>query len=201
MKRLLKYSSLVKVLMLASLLTGCATRTQPGRVGPSGSSLFSTSFIDHEAIAKVSTVILAEPLWQPEAIACSNNFDLSSELKSIFASELAITVLDLKEAARLKEPTLYLTMLTCEERVGSSYGATTPARVGFTVNMFDAQNRQIWSGTFSLKDTAILENLILAREKLKIGSGWLTAGAILNHGLVLAARDFEGNRTKSFLVK
>ena len=194
------------------ILSSC-TFQQNGSERPRSFSTkpFTTAHVEPQSLSHISSMVLAMPDWAPEAQNCQGRFDLEKAITSAFDSESATTVIDSAERIGTNtdvsraiqgakaDAAILVKLIRCEELIGSKYGATQPAQVGFMISVIDKSGKDLWSGTFSMKDQAILDNLLTAREKLKVGTGWVTAEAILNHGLTLAAREFEKDRTRSFI--
>ena len=192
-------------------LTSCST----GRENSAGSSRFaqspfSTTYIDKMSLVKVSSIVVLDANWSQEAIACREHFNVDKKVDQAFRTESRINIIEdsgdlslnkVSEAvARNKaDAALGISLVRCVERLGSSFGATEAAQVGFLLNLYNPAVKVIWTGTFSMKDQAIFDNLFTAGEKLKVGTGWVTASQILEHGLTLAAREFENQRVGLYL--
>ena len=71
-----------------------------------------------------------------------------------------------------------------EERVGKSYGAESPASVSFTVFLVDiARGEQVWKGHFAMKQKALTDNVVRAKEFFKGGAKWHTADELARQGI------------------
>ena len=187
------------VLVLAAGCSSAGNRNMTAKSSFSNKP-FQTSYVDPESIIKISSIKLDTPVWDAQAIECKDKLDVSKELNLAFSGAVNTKVLPSGKATTDSSTSvLKLRMINCQERIGSAYGVTQPAQVGFLVNVYDANGKEVWAGAYSLKDTAILENLLAAKEKLKIGAGWLSANDLLKHGLELAATEFENQRSRIFL--
>jgi hypothetical protein len=172
-------------------------------------SPFTTTFTDRESLLKVSSIVVLDTQWDREAQGCKDHFDPERKLDQVFRSESRLSVLsngqdsgsDIRSAisANNADGGISLRLIRCVERIGSSFGVSEPAQVGFLMSLYDRSGRAIWTGAFSMKDQAIIDNLLTAGEKLKVGTGWVTASQIFEHGLTLAARELETQRTGFFL--
>jgi hypothetical protein len=159
----------------------------------------------------MGSVVVLAPELSTEAQDCRERFDIAKKIDEVFKTESRITLVS--DGTVDKEPSevvsaiatagadggMVLRLVRCSDRIGSSFGATEPAQVGFLINLYDRTGRTVWTGTFSMRDQAIFDNLLTAGEKLKIGTGWVTASQIFEHGLTLAAREFENQRTGLYL--
>ncbi len=199
------------IVISTSLMLGCSVERNGQARATLSQGPFATTFVEREALSKVSTVLVLPGEWTPESQACKSHFDADKELVTALQSESRTKVLEPAHskytAGNVKaaiadsgaDAAVVVKLIRCEERIGSTYGATQPAQIGFLITAFDAAGKNIWTGAFSMKDQAIFDNLLTAREKLKVGAGWVTAGEILSHGMTLAAREFENERTRMFL--
>lgn len=172
---------------------------------------FSTSFIDRASVVKMGSVVVLAPELTTEAQDCRERFDISKKIDQVFKTESRINLLSDGTGERSASEVISaisstgadgamgLRLVRCSDRIGSSFGATEPAQVGFLINLYDRSGRIVWTGTFSMKDQAIFDNLLTAGEKLKVGTGWVTASQLFEHGLTLAAREFENQRTGLYL--
>lgn len=192
-------------------LTACSN-TKEYSAGKSrfSQSPFATTYVDKMSLVKVSSIVVLDASWSQEAVACREHFNVSKKIDQVFRTESRINIVEDSGAtsasdiagaiARNKaDAALGLSLVRCVERLGSSFGATEAAQVGFLLNLYNPSGRVIWTGTFSMKDQAIFDNLFTAGEKLKVGTGWVTASQILEHGLTLAAREFENQRVGLYL--
>lgn len=201
------------VIISTLLMFGCSVERSGQARATLNQGPFATTFVEREAISKVTSLVVLAGEWAPEAQACKSHFNADKELVAALQSESRTKVF---EPAHTKYTTsniqaaiadsgadaaVTVKLVRCEERIGSTYGATQPAQIGFLITAFDATGKNIWTGAFSMKDQAIFDNLLTAREKLKVGAGWVTAGEILSHGMILAAREFESERTRMFLTQ
>jgi hypothetical protein len=192
-------------------LTSCSTgKENTAGSGRFAQSPFSTTYIDKMSLVKVSSIVVLDANWSQEAIACRAHFNVDKKVDQAFRTESRINIIEdsgdlslnkVSEAvARNKaDAALGISLVRCVERLGSSFGATEAAQVGFLLNLYNPAGKVIWTGTFSMKDQAIFDNLFTAGEKLKVGTGWVTASQILEHGLTLAAREFENQRVGLYL--
>jgi hypothetical protein len=192
-------------------LTSCSTgKEDAGRNNRFSQSPFSTTYIDKLSLVKVSSIVVLDAKWSQEASACRDHFNVDKKVDQAFRAESRINIIeDSKDSsssqinevvARNKaDAALGLSLVRCVERLGSSFGATEAAQVGFLLNLYNPSGKVIWTGTFSMKDQAIFDNLFTAGEKLKVGTGWVTASQIMDHGLTLAAREFENQRVGLYL--
>ncbi|MDZ4786020.1 MAG: hypothetical protein SGJ02_08085 [bacterium] len=194
---LLQGSSKLTILSIIFILSflGCSTQKGGTRFR---STPFQTSFVDPEILNKISSLTVSNVQWAAGTESCLNREDLAHKTQAAFegASTVKFVTLGNDNDARLN-----INVVSCEERIGSSFGSDRPARVGFLISIVNKESKELWSGTFSMKDTAILENLLAAPEKLKVGAKWLTSEEIMIHGLTLAAKEFETQRSRMFLEK
>ncbi len=199
------------VALILSLSACSVAKNDDNRASRFAQSPFATTYIDKPSVVRVGSVVVLDSEWSENAQACREHFDVTKKLDQVFRAESRVNIVpssaeDLSPrnaSAAIStsgaDGAIGVNLVRCTERLGSSFGASEPAQLGFLINLYDRNGKVIWTGTFSMKDQAIFDNLFTAGEKLKVGTGWVTATQILDHGLTLAAREFENQRTGLFL--
>lgn len=98
---------------------------------------------------------------------------------------------------------LLLTVSSYEEREGSSIGVNTPAKVSFEILVVSTvDSNPIWKASYSLTDSAVSENLLVAKQIIaeKRGKGWLTARQIFEMGITKSLTELNELRNQQFSV-
>ncbi|GEM_PF-3597165 len=200
----------ISIISIGVFITGCTSTSKLADGATANVDLvqkksftqkpFQLSYVDVEALAKVSALRVGAPKWNSDMAICHDRINLEKEIYTTFSGTVGVETLLEGDNKNANEASIInFTMLTCEERVGSALGVENPASVSFLITVNASDGQEIWSGTFNLKDAALFDNLLAAPEKLKIGAGWLTANDLIQHGLKLAAKDFESQRARFFI--
>ena len=80
------------------------------------------------------------------------------------------------------------------ERVGSDYGAESPASVAFTLAMVRVDDSSVvWSAVFDETQHSLMENLFNIGTFFKRGGKWLTAEQLAGYGLKEIVDDLPGS--------
>ena len=102
-------------------------------------------------------------------------------------------------AKRNRAEYILVPVLFCwQERKGTSFSASQPARVGFHLHFFSARNGEgLWQGGFLEEQVPLSENLLEIDKFFKRGGRWLTAKELAEEGLEEIFKDFFNWREKN----
>jgi len=95
-------------------------------------------------------------------------------------------------AKRNRAEYILVPVLFCwQERKGTSFSASQPARVGFHLHFFSARNGEgLWQGEFLEEQVPLSENLLEIDKFIKRGGRWVTAQELAEEGLERIFQDF-----------
>jgi hypothetical protein len=89
----------------------------------------------------------------------------------------------------LADSVLFGEILFVRERVGSDYGAETPASIHFVISLVDvARNKMMWRAEFQETQQSLTQNLFFFSDFFSRGGKWLTARELLEIGVEKAVK-------------
>ena len=96
-------------------------------------------------------------------------------------------------------------LLRYEDRVGSSVGADSPAKVDFAMSLVRVSDgKLLWDGNYHFGDQALSENLLKIKDHFGTdgkAKGWRTARELLTDGFRAAFKDIAEKRRAAFVEK
>lgn len=218
---ILKFITFSLIVVIAAV--GCSSK-QPKQKSQLLSQPFKSDLVERDKIAKLHSILLLPVATSTVSTVCADQVRQYDFVTEAFQSEVGIKLksddevlealgtdwnaqtitkeMALSLASKFKtDGVMFIKVHSCQERVGSRAGVDKPAHLSFVVHLFTTLNaEEVWAGTYALKDIPLSENLLHIKDRIHTGPGWASAGDLMKYGLRLAAKEFEKQRTSSFLI-
>lgn len=147
-----------------------------------------------ETIAKEMTVDLFNHLKRIEKYSLISPGQAKGVYSTILSRNLTIDTIDmLKEIGKSfsSDAVLFGYIYRWKERIGTTYGVSSPASVTFDLHLVSTDDGSIlWKGSFNKTQVSLTENLLDISTFIRSRGKWLTARELAGIGLEKLMRRF-----------